>query len=95
MSEFEDFLIAQNDELEQTAYELLWRMTHPGADVSEMDDAREDFGIAQIGPLVEAAEDILQAGNTHCCHPYFDDSNTPCFLAGDCRFSPCPMKDNV
>lgn len=91
--DFEDFLIAQNDELEQTAYALLWRMTHPGADISEMNAVWTDFDMAQIGPLLADAGDILLQSGFPVCHPYFGESETPCFLAGDCKFSPCPMRN--
>lgn len=94
MSEFEDFLIARNDELEQTAYGLLWRMTHPKAAASEMGVRWTDFDMAQIGPLLEDVEDILGQIGTPSCHPYYDEAQTPCFMAGNCKFSPCPMRTN-
>lgn len=95
MSEFEDFLIARNDELEQTAYALLWHMTHPGAEISEMGATWTDFDMAQIGPLLANAEDVLSQSGFPACHPYCGEDETPCFLTGDCKFSPCPMRDNT
>lgn len=88
MSDFEDFLIAQNDGLDQAAYELLWRMTHPDADISEMDAVWTDFDMAQIGPLLDYAEDVLNQAGIPACHPYYEEAGTPCFLVGTCKFSP-------
>lgn len=93
--DFEDFLIAQNDKLEQTAYALLWRMTHPRTDISEMNEIWTDFDMAQIGPLLADAEGILLQSGFPVCHPYFGESETPCFLVGDCKFSPCPMRNYI
>ncbi len=95
MSDFERFLIARNDELEQTAYALLWHMTHPGADIADMVAAWGDFDMAQIGPLLEGADNILSQSGFPVCHPYYGEGETPCFLTGDCKFSPCPMRDNT
>ncbi len=88
MSEFEDFLIAQSDVLEQLAYELLWRMAHPGADFSEADGC---WDMAQIGPLLDCAARILNEAGLRFCRPYFGEEETPCFLMKACSFTPCPM----
>ena len=93
MSDFERFLIARDDELEQTAYTLLWHMLNPGADIKNVIYAWGEFDMAQIGPLLESAEDILSQSGIPVCHPYYGENETPCYLTGDCEFSACPMKD--
>ncbi len=94
MTEFEDFMIERNDELEQAAYALLWHMIHLGADASEMSEIWTDVDMAQIGPLLADAEDILSQVGIPVCHPHYGEDETPCFLTGDCKFSSCPMRQN-
>lgn len=92
MSDFERFLIARNDALEQTACALLWRMTHPGADASETEEDPALYDMALTGPLLDAAGKLLRRAGYAVCHPYHDEEDNPCFLTGGCGFFPCPMR---
>lgn len=91
MSDFEGFLIERNDKLEQTAHELLWHMTHPNAEPSEANGDYKLYDMAQIGPLLDAAEEVLENAGINTCRPYYVENEVPCYLSGTCSFTPCPM----
>lgn len=91
MSDFESFLAGRNDVLEETAHVLLWHMTHPNAEPSEAGGDYKLYDMAQIGPLLDAAEEILEGAGHAVCYPYYGEQEKPCYLTGECGFSPCPM----
>lgn len=92
MSDFERFLIARNDALEQVACALLWHMSHPGTDASETDGDPALHDMALIGPLLDVAEEILEDAGHAVCHPYYGEDETPCYLTDTCHFALCPMR---
>ena len=91
MVDFEGFLIERNDKLEQTAHELLWHMTHPNREPSEAAGDYKLYDMAQLGPLLDVAEELLESARINTCRPYHVEGEVPCYLSGSCSFTPCPM----
>ena len=91
MSDFDGFLIDRNDKLEQIAHDLLWHMTHPDKEAPETNEDYKLYDMAQIGPLLDAAEEILDNAGISTCRPYYVENEEPCYLSGTCSFTPCPM----
>lgn len=91
MSDFESFLTERNDVLDEAAHALLWRITHPDTESPETDADEKLYDMAQIGPLLDAAEEILENAGINTCRPYYVENEVPCYRSGACSFTPCPM----
>ena len=91
MSDFERFLTARNDVLEEAVYVLLWHMAHPDEEPSDANIDDRFCYQDRIGPVLNAAEELLENARINTCRPYYVDDEVPCYLSGTCFFAPCPM----
>lgn len=60
INHFEPFLEKRNELLDGLAYQLLWLLTQPEAELTETVLSEFPWDMSLIGPLLETAESLLQ-----------------------------------
>lgn len=89
--DFESFLEKREDILDYAAYRFLWLLSSPCLDPDTPVDEKFPWDMSMIGPLLDAAEEILQETQYPSCHPYHDGEEMPCYQTNDCNHNNCPF----
>lgn len=89
--QFEDFLCAKNDLICNAAHALINALATNKTDIAE-DEEIVPWDMANIGPIVDAAEAFLTNNDIHCCYPYYEEDEVMCFESDSCKNPNCPFK---
>lgn len=89
MADFEDFLIARNDILDNAAYDLALEMLQ----LKEQTDSESKFpwSMEIIGAILESTQEILQSHRYAVCWPYREE-DVPCCQTASCTKHDCLLK---
>ena len=87
---FDNFLDSKNDNIDNTAYNLLCLLATADSEVSEIESPELDWDMQIIGTLVDYAEELIRGRKIEPCRPFFEgDEEIPCFLGKDCKRKDC------
>jgi hypothetical protein len=87
---FESYLCDRNDDIDNAAHALLNAIAKNGED----SDKSIEWDMSKIGPLVDAAENILEKNGVKTCHPFYEEDDIPCINGEDCKNPFCIFRDN-
>ena len=86
---FENYLCEKTDLIYNAAQELIAALM---AVNTKGNSPRPEWNMENIGPIADAAEEILIANGLFCCHPYFDgDDRVMCYQTDGCTNPKCPF----
>lgn len=89
MMDFESYLVNINDEIDNSAFDLINAFVRMDRDT----DVEWDMEI--IGEIEEAVEDILMSRCFGVCHPFYCGDEIPCHQSDDCGNTKCPFRNEV
>lgn len=92
INNFESFLERRNDLLDNMAYQILWILTRPETEQTEIVSSKFPWDMSLIGPLLETAESLLQKAGFSTCYPFYGEDEIPCIHAGLCQHPNCPLR---
>ena len=90
---FQTFLEVRNDDLSNAAFSLLNLLHQPSGDRNNPETPEFPWDMALIGPLLDAAENILQDKSFSSCYPYYEDE-IPCYQTESCKHSDCVFRQS-
>lgn len=88
MMDFESFLVNKNDEIDNSAFDLI------NAFIRKNKDTVVEWDMEIIGEIEEAVEDVLTSRCLGVCHPFYCD-DIPCYQSDDCGNAECPFRNEV
>lgn len=91
INHFEPFLEKRNELLDGLAYQLLWLLTQPEAELTETVLSEFPWDMSLIGPLLETAESLLRKAGFSTCYPFYGENEIPCIHADQCRHPDCTL----
>lgn len=90
MTQFEDFLTAQNDEICNAAFELIKAMTR---------NPEIEWDMYYIGEVADVVAESLKKLGLEICYPFYTEGEnengeggTPCYLDDECETADCLMR---
>lgn len=86
---FEDFLVARNDVLDNAAHELAMLML--SANGTPLEDDQFPWDMEIIGAILESIKSILEEEGYQICWPHHENTE-PCIDTDSCKYEGCPLK---
>ena len=97
--EFENFLIAKNDRIDNAAYDLICAIVSPSEYEEDDEDDVVEWDMEHIGEVVDMVKSYLEGAGFKTCHPYYEENDqlgqscrVPCSKSFSCENSSCKFK---
>ena len=97
--EFENFLIAKNDRIDNAAYDLICAIVTPSEYEEDDEEEEVEWDMEHIGEVVDMVKSYLEEAGFKTCHPYCEENDqfgqscrVPCLKSYSCENEKCKFK---